>query len=84
MNTTLSFSLHTFLLQLASSNSIHAEPIVVDGETHYKITDIIGKETGIGVENLKGSGLIAGRTSEAYEKTVTLNLVIICLNLDFF
>eukprot|EP00111_Clytia_hemisphaerica_P003152 TCONS_00008959-protein len=61
--------------KLASSNSIHAEAIDEDGEVRYKITDVIGKETGIGVENLKGSGLIAGRTSEAYEKTVTLNLV---------
>lgn len=61
--------------KLASTNSVYAEPIEEDGETRYKITDVIGKETGIGVENLKGSGLIAGRTSEAYEKTVTLNLV---------
>jgi len=61
--------------RLAATNSIRAEPIEKDGECLYKITDIIGKETGIGVENLKGSGLIAGRTSKAYENIVTMSLV---------
>ena len=26
----------------------------------YKITDIIGRKEGLGVENLRGSGMIAG------------------------
>ena len=34
-----------------------------------------GKEDGLGVENLKGSGMIAGETSVAYNEIVTINLV---------
>jgi len=41
----------------------------------YRITDIIGKEEGLGVENLKGSGMIAGESSLAYDKIITMNLV---------
>lgn len=41
----------------------------------YKITDIIGKDEGLGVENLKGSGMIAGESSLAYEEVITMNLV---------
>lgn len=41
----------------------------------YKITDIIGKEEGLGVENLRGSGMIAGESSLAYENIITMNLV---------
>jgi acetyl-CoA carboxylase/biotin carboxylase 1 len=43
--------------------------------THYRITDIIGREHGIGVENLQGSGQIAGLTSRAYEQIFTASLV---------
>lgn len=32
-------------------------------ETRYVITDIIGRKEGLGVENLRGSGMIAGETS---------------------
>ncbi|OXB79076.1 UNVERIFIED_CONTAM: hypothetical protein H355_005952 [Colinus virginianus] len=41
----------------------------------YKITDIIGKEDGLGIENLRGSGMIAGESSLAYESIITINLV---------
>ena len=41
----------------------------------YKLTDIIGREHGLGVENLQGSGMIAGITSRAYESTFTASLV---------
>jgi len=41
----------------------------------YKITDIIGKDDGLGVENLKGSGMIAGESSLAYDEIITMNLV---------
>lgn len=41
----------------------------------YIITDIIGKEEGLGVENLRGSGTIAGESSQAYEEIVTISLV---------
>ena len=35
----------------------------------------VGKEEGLGVENLKGSGMIAGESSVAYNEIVTINLV---------
>lgn len=41
----------------------------------YKITDIIGKQDGIGVENLRYAGMIAGETSQAYNEIVTISMV---------
>lgn len=41
----------------------------------FEITDILGREHGFGVENLMGSGLIAGETSKAYDETFTLTYV---------
>ncbi|XP_033643702.1 acetyl-CoA carboxylase-like isoform X2 [Asterias rubens] len=61
--------------QLLALNSVRAEHIEEDGESRYKITYIIGQEDGIGVENLSGSGMIAGGTSKAYEEIITLNMV---------
>lgn len=40
-----------------------------------KITGIIGKERDLGVENLVGSGLIAGESSRGYDEVVTYCLV---------
>lgn len=40
------------------------------------MTDIIGKETDLGVENLKGSGLIAGETSVANNDIFTMTIVL--------
>lgn len=51
------------------------EEITEDGETRHKITTIVGAEDGLGVECLKGSGLIAGATSRAYEDIFTITLV---------
>ncbi|KAI9837736.1 MAG: Acetyl-CoA carboxylase [Sarea resinae] len=51
------------------------EPIVEDGEERHKIVTIVGAEDGLGVECLKGSGLIAGATSRAYEDIFTITLV---------
>ena len=45
-------------------------------EENYMITDIIGSEEDLGVENLKGSGLIAGETSVAYNEIFTLTVVL--------
>mmetsp|Transcript_96126 Transcript_96126/g.215116 ORF Transcript_96126/g.215116 Transcript_96126/m.215116 type:complete len:642 (-) Transcript_96126:42-1967(-) len=55
-------------------NSVGAMP------KHYRIDTIIGegqKSTtgGIGVENLRGSGLIAGETSRAYNEVFTLSYI---------
>ena len=52
------------------------EPATYNGEEVYKITDIIGSEPDLGVENLKGSGLIAGETSTAYEDIFTMTIVL--------
>lgn len=41
----------------------------------YIITDIIGKDEGLGVENLRGSGMIAGESSQAYEEIITISMV---------
>ncbi len=41
----------------------------------YIITDVIGKDEGIGVENLRGSGTIAGESSQAYEEIITISMV---------
>ena len=51
------------------------EPVMEQGEERHKITTIIGAEDGLGVECLKGSGLIAGATSKAYEDIFTITLV---------
>ncbi|KAI9106486.1 hypothetical protein K1719_022014 [Acacia pycnantha] len=45
------------------------------GETRWVIDTIIGKEDGLGVENLSGSGAIAGAYSRAYQETFTLTYV---------
>eukprot|EP00957_Ditylum_brightwellii_P009406 711307-Ditylum_brightwellii.AAC.1 len=39
----------------SSKKEIIAEPVTLDGEEGYKVTDIIGAEPDLGVENLKGS-----------------------------
>lgn len=41
----------------------------------YIINDIIGKDEGLGVENLRGSGTIAGESSQAYEEIITISMV---------
>ncbi|KAF1971051.1 acetyl-CoA carboxylase [Bimuria novae-zelandiae CBS 107.79] len=51
------------------------EKVDVEGEERYKITTVIGREDGLGVESLRGSGLIAGETSRAYEDIFTITLV---------
>jgi len=62
--------------RLDSNGEIIAEPTAGEnGETIYKLTDIIGSEPDLGVENLKGSGLIAGETSSAYNDIFTMTIV---------
>lgn len=46
-----------------------------DKGRHHRIDAVIGKENDIGVENLVGSGLIAGETSAAYREVPTYCLV---------
>lgn len=55
--------------------SCHCVRIVENGDVRYKIDYIIGADDGLGVESLKGSGLIAGATSRAYKDIFTLTVV---------
>ncbi|KAJ8978777.1 hypothetical protein NQ317_015501 [Molorchus minor] len=61
--------------KVSSLNSVRAILIEDEGESRYKLTDIIGKDDGLGVENLKYAGMIAGETSCAYEEVVTISMV---------
>lgn len=60
---------------MSTLNSVNTELIEDDGESRYKITNIIGKEDGLGVENLSYAGMTAGETSRAYDDIVTISLV---------
>jgi len=55
---------------------IKCTKVTHEGRQVYRITDIIGKEPDLGVENLKGSGLIAGETSVAYREIFTMTVVL--------
>jgi len=57
------------------TRDVITEQITEDGEVRHKITTIIGAQDGLGVECLRGSGLIAGATSKAYEDIFTITLV---------
>ncbi|XP_063000242.1 acetyl-CoA carboxylase 2 isoform X2 [Elgaria multicarinata webbii] len=61
--------------RISSMNSVHCEHVEEAGESRYIITDIIGKEEGFGVENLRASGAIAGESSLAYDEIVTISMV---------
>ena len=60
---------------LKATGSINAQRVEEDGEVRYRIDDIIGKDPDLGVENLRGSGTIAGETSRAYSDIFTLTYV---------
>eukprot|EP00439_Symbiodinium_sp_Y106_P073460 s129_g13.t2 len=60
--------------------AVETHTVTVAGQKHYVIDSIIGEglkstQGGIGVENLRGSGLIAGETSKAYNEVFTLSYV---------
>ncbi|OLL26610.1 Acetyl-CoA carboxylase, partial [Neolecta irregularis DAH-3] len=57
------------------TQTVQCVKIVDDDEERYKLVTIIGQEDGLGVECLKGSGLIAGATSRAYRDIFTITLV---------
>ncbi|KAK7197558.1 acetyl-CoA carboxylase [Novymonas esmeraldas] len=55
---------------------MEAEPLEVNGETRYVITGVVGGPTEyMGVENLSGSGLVAGEMSKSYSEIPTISLV---------
>ncbi|XP_075390444.1 acetyl-CoA carboxylase 2 [Tenrec ecaudatus] len=61
--------------RISALNSVHCKHIEEGEESRYVVTDIIGKDSGLGVENLSGSGMIAGESSRAYDEIVTISLV---------
>ncbi|KAG5181165.1 acetyl-CoA carboxylase [Tribonema minus] len=58
-----------------AEGTVNAEKVEHMGETRWALKDIIGQVHGIGVENLRGSGMIAGETSRAYDQAFTLSYV---------
>ncbi|KAH9906417.1 acetyl-CoA carboxylase [Xylariomycetidae sp. FL2044] len=56
-------------------SDVLTEPVSEDGENRHKIVAIVGAEDGLGVECLRGSGLIAGATSRAYNDIFTVTLI---------
>ncbi|RAL15126.1 acetyl-CoA carboxylase ACC1 [Aspergillus homomorphus CBS 101889] len=62
-------------IDASGKKEVITELINDEGEERHKITTIIGAKDGLGVECLKGSGLIAGATSKAYEDIFTITLV---------
>ncbi|SCW00349.1 LAFE_0C02234g1_1 [Lachancea fermentati] len=63
------------LKKQGKDNTIVTERVVEEGEERFVIKAIIGADDGLGVECLKGSGLIAGATSRAYKDIFTITLV---------
>ncbi|CCK72032.1 uncharacterized protein KNAG_0I02460 [Huiozyma naganishii CBS 8797] len=63
------------LKKYGKERSVITERIVEGGEERYVIKTIIGADDGLGVESLRGSGLIAGATSRAYQDIFTITLV---------
>ncbi|XP_036953486.1 acetyl-CoA carboxylase isoform X2 [Acanthopagrus latus] len=61
--------------RISSTSAVHCHHVEEGGESRYIITDIIGNDDGIGVENLRGSGMIAGESSQAYEEIITISMV---------
>ncbi|CAA6665069.1 unnamed protein product [Spirodela intermedia] len=57
------------------SSVIARERKLQSGETRWVVDTIVGKDDDLGVENLSGSGAIAGAYSRAYRETFTLTYV---------
>lgn len=65
--------------KFVADGSVKTEVIMDGNEERFKITDVVGdfnhSEPDLGVENLRGSGMIAGETSAAYDEIFTLTVV---------
>ncbi|XP_074743093.1 acetyl-CoA carboxylase 2 isoform X3 [Strix uralensis] len=61
--------------KISAMNSVHCEHVEEGGESRYVLLDIIGKDNGFGVENLRAAGTIAGESSRAYDEIVTISMV---------
>lgn len=56
--------------------SVICEPLTMEnGEVRHRLLTIVGESDGLGVENLRGSGMIAGETARAYNDIFTITLV---------
>jgi len=58
--------------------AVRADPLPApdgSGATRWRLTDVIGSEDGLGVENLSGSGAIASAYCRAFREGFTLTLV---------
>jgi acetyl-CoA carboxylase/biotin carboxylase 1 len=58
--------------------AVRAEPLPAPdgtGATRWRLTDVVGSEDGLGVENLSGSGAIASAYCRAFREGFTLTLV---------
>eukprot|EP01060_Flectonema_neradi_P003439 TRINITY_DN12209_c0_g1_i1.p1 TRINITY_DN12209_c0_g1~~TRINITY_DN12209_c0_g1_i1.p1 ORF type:complete len:2240 (+),score=525.55 TRINITY_DN12209_c0_g1_i1:150-6869(+) len=55
---------------------VECEPVMEEGGSikHHRITAIIGEQWGLGVENLSGSGLIAGEMAKCYDAIPTISV----------
>jgi acetyl-CoA carboxylase / biotin carboxylase 1 len=71
----LTEDVHRQLEEAGRLNDLMTERVVENGEVRHKIITIVGAQDGLGVECLRGSGLIAGATSRAYEDIFTCTLV---------
>ena len=56
----------------AGGDIVRAE---LDENNRYHITDVLGKDNDLGVENLSAAGMIAGETARAYQEIVTISMV---------
>ncbi|KAL3309502.1 hypothetical protein Ciccas_011952, partial [Cichlidogyrus casuarinus] len=59
---------------LRQQNSVICEKIMVGDEERYRIDTILGRDHDMSVENLRGSAMIAGETSTAYEDCYTISV----------
>ncbi|CAD7971753.1 unnamed protein product [Amoebophrya sp. A25] len=60
--------------QAGANAAVSKQETVLEKKKRYQVTAIVGGD-GIGVENLKGSAMIAGETCRAYRDTFTLSYV---------
>lgn len=56
----------------SSGDVVRAE---LDENNRYRITDVLGKDNDLGVENLSAAGMIAGESARAYHEIVTISMV---------
>ena len=61
--------------KFSAEGAVKTKMVLEGAEERFMITDVIGTEPDLGVENLRRSGMIAGETSKAYDDIFTLTVV---------